>query len=87
MAGRENVIKKKSYDFALAIIKLNKDLVEHKREFVLSKQLSRSGTSVGALIREAEHAESKKDFLHKMNIALKEANESEYWLELLRDGD
>ncbi len=87
MAERKNVIKKKSYDFALAIVRLYKDLVENKREFVLSKQLLRSGTAVGALIREAEHAESKRDFLHKMNIALKEANETEYWLELLKDGD
>ena len=69
------------------IIKPHKDLTTNKREFVLSKQLLRSGTAVGALIREAEHAESKKDFLYKMNIALKEANKTEYWLELLRDGD
>ena len=85
MAKRENVVKKKSYDFALGIIKLYTDLVENKKEYVLSKQLLRSGTAVGALVREAEHAESRKDFLHKMNIALKEANETEYWLELLRD--
>lgn len=87
MAKQENVIKKKSYDFALDIVNLYKDLVENQREYVLSKQVLRSGTSVGAMIRETEHAESKKDFLHKMNIALKEANESEYWPELLRDGN
>ena len=79
---RENVIKEKSFDFALRIVKLYKYLQE-KKEFVLSKQLLRSGTAVGALVREAEQAESKKDFIHKMAIALKEANETQYWLELL----
>jgi len=79
---RENVIKEKSFDFALRIVKLYKYLQE-KKEFVLSKQLLRSGTAVGALVREAEQAESKKDFIHKMAIALKEANEMQYWLELL----
>ena len=58
-----------------------------QREFVLSKQMLRSGTAVGALIREAEHAESKADFIHKMSIALKEANETEYWLLLLHDSE
>jgi four helix bundle protein len=62
-------------------------LVTEKREFVLSKQLLRSGTSIGANIREAEHAESKADFIHKMSIALKEANESTYWIELLFKSD
>jgi four helix bundle protein len=64
-------------------VKLFKYLVESKKEFVMSKQLLRSGTSVGALIREAEQAESKADFIHKMSIALKEANETDYWIELL----
>jgi len=77
----------KSYAFALRVIRLYKILVSEKKEFVLSKQLLRSGTAVGALIKEAEHAQSKADFLNKMNIALKEANESEYWLELLRDSE
>ena len=58
-----------------------------KKEYVLSKQLLRSGTSIGALIKEGEHAQSKADFLNKMNIALKEANETQYWIELLRDSD
>ena len=58
-------------------------LCEQKKEFVISKQLLRSGTSVGALVREAEQAESSADFIHKMAIALKEANETEYWIELL----
>ena len=78
--------KEKSFDFALRIIKLYKYL-QNKKEFVLSKQLLRSGTAVGALVREAEHAESKADFIHKMAIALKEANETEYWLELLYRAD
>ncbi len=62
-----------------------KQLVAEKKEFVLSKQLLRSGTAIGALIREAEQAQSKKDFLNKMSIALKEANETEYWIDLLKD--
>lgn len=82
---KENIVATKSYAFALRIIKLYKFLVSEKKEFVLSKQILRSGTSVGALIREAEHAQSKKDFINKMNIALKEANETEYWLMLLKD--
>jgi len=80
---KENVVKLKSFDFALRIVKIYQYLVENKREFVLSKQLLRSGTSVGALVRESEHAESKPDFIHKLSIALKEANETEYWIELL----
>lgn len=80
-----NTVKYKSYTFALRIIKAYKFLSLDHREFVLSKQLLRSGTSIGALIREAEHAESKADFIHKMSISLKEANETEYWLMLLHD--
>ena len=80
---KENVIKSKSFDFALRIIKLCKYLIDTKKEFVLSKQILRSGTSIGALIRESEHAESTADFIHKLSIALKEANETEYWLQLL----
>ena len=79
---KPNIIKEKSFAFALRVVKLYQFLVE-KKEFVLSKQLLRSGTSVGALVRESEHAESKADFIHKMAIAQKEANESEYWIELL----
>jgi four helix bundle protein len=81
----ENTVKFKSYAFALRIIKAYKFLSEDQREFVLSKQLLRSGTAIGALIREAEHAESKADFIHKLSISLKEANETEYWLMLLHD--
>jgi four helix bundle protein len=78
-----NVIKLKSFSFALRIVKLYQFLSSEKKEFVLSKQLLRSGTSVGALVSESEHAESKLDFIHKLAIAQKEANESSYWLELL----
>ncbi|RUT79009.1 four helix bundle protein [Ancylomarina longa] len=85
MKKSDNVVMNKSYAFALRIIKLYQFLVSNKKEYVLSKQLLRSGTAVGALIKEAEHAQSKADFLNKMNIALKESNECEYWLELLRD--
>lgn len=83
----ENTVKYKSYAFALSIIKAYKFLSSEQREFVLSKQLLRSGTAIGALIREAEHGESKADFIHKMTISLKEANETEYWLMLLHDSD
>jgi four helix bundle protein len=80
---KENIIKIKSFAFSLRIIKLYKFLTESKREFILSKQLLRSGTAIGALVRESEHAESKADFIHKLSIGLKEANETEYWLDLL----
>lgn len=79
----ENIIKTKSFSFALRIVKLYQFLCSDKKEFVLSKQLLRSGTSVGANVRESEHAQSKLDFIHKLAIAQKEANESDYWLELL----
>lgn len=80
---KENVIKKKSFAFALKIVKLNQFLVEKKKEFVLSKHVLRSGTSIGAMICESEHAESKADFVHKFAIAQKEAHETEYWITLL----
>lgn len=82
---KENVVLSKSYLFAVRIVNLYKYLTEQKKEFVLSKQLLRSGTAIGALLKEAEHAQSKADFLHKVNISLKEANETEYWLKLLTD--
>ncbi len=81
----ENILRTKSYAFALRIVKLNQYMNEHK-EYVLSKQVLRSGTAIGALIREAEFAQSKADFINKLSIALKEANETEYWLILLKDG-
>jgi four helix bundle protein len=83
----ENIIKNKSFAFAIRIVKLYQFLCDTKKEFVLSKQLLRSGTAVGAMVREAEHAESKADFKHKMAIAQKEINESIYWLELLKETD
>lgn len=81
--SHNSILKVKSFDFAVRIIKLYKFLKKQHSEYELSNQLLRSGTSVGALIREAEHAESRKDFSHKLSISLKEANESIYWLELL----
>lgn len=82
---RENIVKNKSFVFAVRVVKLYQYLCEQKKEFVLSKQLLRSGTSVGAMVREAEHAETKNDFKHKMSIAQKEINEAIYWLELLKE--
>src|SRR5690242_10108812 len=79
---KENLLKDKSFMFAIRIIKLYKYLCDEKKEFVLSKQVLRCGTSVGALVREAEHAESKADFVHKLAISQKEINETIYWLEL-----
>jgi len=84
--GKDNIIVKKSYDFALSIISLYKKLIE-KKEYVLSKQILRSGTSIGANIHEAVSGESKKDFIHKLGIAVKEARETSYWLNLLKDSD
>ena len=84
---KENVLKKKSFDFALRIVKLYKYLQDEKKEYIMSKQLIRSGTSVGAMVREAEFAESINDFIHKMSIAQKEINETIYWIELLNASD
>ena len=78
-----NVIQQKSYAFAVKIIWVYKDLTKEKKEFILSKQLLRSGTSVGANIEEAIGAQSKRDFLHKISIAYKEARETKYWIRLL----
>jgi len=82
---RDNLIKHKSKKFALRIIGLYKYLTKNKRELVLSKQVLRSGTSIGANIEEAEGGQSKKDFVAKMYIAYKEARETKYWLELLQE--
>jgi four helix bundle protein len=84
---RENVVKVKSFAFAVRVVKLARFLQIKQREFVISKQVVRCGTAIGALVREAEQAESKLDFTHKMAIALKEANETIYWLELLHATD
>lgn len=78
-----NITLEKSKLFAIRIIQLYQYLSSNKKEYTLSKQILRSGTSIGALMREAEHAQSKADFLNKTNVALKEANETLYWLELL----
>lgn len=85
--AKENIIKDKSFAFALRIVSLYKYLTEEKKEYALSKQIVRSGTAIAALIREAEHAESKADFIHKISIALKEANETDLWVDLIRHGN
>lgn len=85
--GKPNPVRDKSFLFAMRIVKLAKYLQVEKHEFVLSKQLLRSGTAIGALVREAEHAQSRADFISKMTIALKEANETDYWLDLLHQSD
>ena len=82
---KESVLKFKSYHFALKVVLLYKYLVNEKKEFVLSKQLLKSGTAIGALVREAAFGESRHDFISKMSIALKEANETDYWLNILKD--
>ena len=87
MEDRKDLLRNKSFDFALRVIKLFKYLTTEHKEFILSKQILRSGTAIGALIKEAQYAQSKADFLHKLTIALKEANETEYWLELLYKSD
>ncbi|RLA08077.1 MAG: four helix bundle protein [Gammaproteobacteria bacterium] len=83
---KQNPVEDKSFTFALRIVKLYKFL-QSKNEYVLSKQLLRSGTAIGALICESQQAESKADFIHKLSIALKEAKETEYWLKLLHKSD
>ena len=85
MNGKQ--VKELSFAFVLRIIKLCRFLEQEKKEYVLSRQLLKSGTSIGALVREAEHAESRADFIHKMSIGLKEANETMYWLELLHKSE
>ena len=83
----DNVVAERSMEFAVRIVRLYKYLREEKQEFVLSKQLLRSGTSIGANIQEALRGQSRKDFVSKMNIALKEVAETEYWIELLHRTD
>ncbi|MBQ7101596.1 MAG: four helix bundle protein [Clostridia bacterium] len=79
----ENIIEKKSFTFAIRIVNLYKYLTSDKKELIMSKQLLRCGTSIGANVSEAEKGQSRADFTAKMNIALKEANETYYWLRLL----
>lgn len=82
---RDSILKTKSYEFAIRIVKLTQYLQENRNEYVLSRQVMKSGTAIGALIREAEFGQSKADFINKMSIALKESNETAYWLSLLYD--
>jgi four helix bundle protein len=82
---KSGAIQSKSFEFAVRVVNLYRYLCNEKKEYVLSKQLLRSGTAIGALVREADQAESKADFVHKLAIALKEANETEYWILLLRE--
>ena len=80
---KENIIEEKSFEFAVHIVNLYRYLCEEKREYVMSKQLLKCGTSIGANIAESQRAQSRPDFAAKLNIALKEANETQYWLRLL----
>ena len=81
----QSILKDKSYAFAIRVVKLSQYLQNERKEYVLSKQVLRSGTAIGALVREAEFGQSKADFVNKMCISLKEANETDYWLLLLKD--
>lgn len=83
MTKDDNIIQSKTRDFAIRTITLYKNLTEEKKEYILSKQVLRSGTSIGANVRESKNAQSRADFLNKINIALKEADETDYWLDLL----
>ena len=80
-----NIIEKKSFDFAVRRVNLYKYLIDNKKEFVMAKQLLRCGTSIGANVAEAEQAQSKADFISKMNIALKETVETKYWIKLMHE--
>ena len=87
MNEKPNPLKDKSFHFALLTIKLYKHLAEEKREFVMSKQLLRSGTSIGANVREAQNAQSKADFILKLSVSQKECDEAMYWMELLHQSE
>lgn len=80
---KNNILKFKTFEFAKSIISICREFQDSKREYILTNQLLKSGTCVGAMVREAQHAESKADFIHKLSIAQKEINETIYWLELL----
>ncbi|AUC60551.1 hypothetical protein AA637_04975 [Cyanobacterium sp. HL-69] len=84
---KSNAIQEKSFKFAIRAVNFYKYLTLEKKEYVLSKQVLRSGTAIGALVREAQQGESRADFIHKMAIALKEAKETEYWILLLNETD
>jgi len=83
----QSVALDKSYAFALRVVRLYKHLTEEQREFVLSRQTLTAGTHVGAHVKSAQEAESKAAFAHEMSVALQKASETEYWLQLLRDGE
>ena len=85
--AKENIVIDKSYAFALRIIKLYKYLADTHKEYIISKQVLRSGTAIGALLSELVYAQSKADFINKAHVALKEANETAYWLSLLKDSE
>jgi four helix bundle protein len=85
MRSTQNIVKEKSFAFAMRIVKVYNFLKEDKKEFILSKQLLRSGTSIGAMVREAINAETSKDFIHKLSVAQKECDETCYWLGLLHE--
>ena len=87
MKKRDSILREKSYKFAIRVVRLSQFLQQEKKEFVLNKQILRSGTAIGALIREAEFAQSDADFINKFSISLKEANETDYWLSLIKDTD
>jgi four helix bundle protein len=85
--NKKNILEERSFAFALRIIKLNQYLKNDHKEYILSKQIMRSGTAIGALLSEAKYAQSKADYLNKQSIALKEASETKYWLSLLRESN
>ena len=83
----DNIIRQKSYQFGLRIVKLNRYLQKHSKEYVISNQILRSGTSIGANVYEAKYAQSRADFVSKHSISLKEASETQYWLDILCDSN
>ena len=83
--SQKSILTEKSYAFAVRIVNMSRFLSSEEKEFILAKQVLRSGTAIGALVKESKRAESKADFSHKLNIALKEAEETLYWLSLLKD--
>lgn len=84
---KDRLLEKKTINFAVRIVKFYKFLCEEKKEYILSKQVLRSGTSIGANIRESRNAQSKADFINKLNVALKEADETQYWLEVMEKSE
>lgn len=87
MGKRDNIVRDKAFNFAVRVVKMSRYLAEKKHEFVLSKQILKSGTSIGANVEEADNAISKREFSNKISIAYKEAKETHYWLRLLRETD